>query len=55
MSSYQLTVERGTQLARQVNSAQVSLPDSDEAAEMYLEAVQLLKSHGLERFDKLFL
>jgi len=51
MSLYQLTVERGTRLAKQVMRGQVSLPEEDVMADMYLGAVELLERRGLARYE----
>ncbi|PFX29534.1 Radical S-adenosyl methionine domain-containing protein 1, mitochondrial [Stylophora pistillata] len=48
ISLYQLTLERGTPLYKNVTSGKVSLPDSDLAAEMYQLAVEGAESrHNL--------
>ena len=41
VSLYQLTVERGTQLFKWVEKQEVTMPDSDAMADMYLEAVKV--------------
>lgn len=41
VSLYQLTVERGTQLFKWVDTGQVVLPDNDAMADMYTEAVKV--------------
>lgn len=42
VSLYQLTVERGTQLFKWVEKNEVTMPDNDTMADMYLEAVQVV-------------
>ncbi|XP_053391651.1 radical S-adenosyl methionine domain-containing protein 1, mitochondrial-like [Mercenaria mercenaria] len=51
VSLYQLTVERGTQLFKWVDSGHVTVPDNDTMADMYIAAVELLEAHGLERYE----
>lgn len=41
VSLYQLTVERGTQLFKWVDTGQVVVPDNDAMADMYTEAVKV--------------
>ena len=38
---YQLTLERGTQLFKWVESGQISLPDNETMADMYIAAVEV--------------
>ena len=49
VSTYQLTVERGTKLFKQVKEARLHVPGEQTMAEMYLQAVKLLDLHGLHR------
>lgn len=50
ISAYMLKVEKGTPLS--LNSALLEkLPDEDETAEMYLEAVQTFANHGFEQYE----
>ena len=51
VSLYQLTVEKGTSLHKQVTSGQVTLPEEDTMAEMYNNAVALLDEAGLARYE----
>jgi coproporphyrinogen III oxidase-like Fe-S oxidoreductase len=51
VSLYQLTVERGTPLARAVNRNEVVLPPSDAVAEMYEASIEMLNEVGLKRYE----
>ncbi|XP_047426905.1 radical S-adenosyl methionine domain-containing protein 1, mitochondrial [Mugil cephalus] len=51
VSLYQLTLERGTQLFKQVQSGQVTLPAEDVTAEMYQCARNTLHQHGLVQYE----
>lgn len=51
LSLYQLTVERGTPLARSVQNGIVVMPDPDLLASMYIAAVEFLKSKDLLRYE----
>ncbi|XP_060588294.1 radical S-adenosyl methionine domain-containing protein 1, mitochondrial-like [Ruditapes philippinarum] len=51
VSLYQLTLERGTQLFKWVESGQISLPDNETMADMYIAAVEILQEHGLDRYE----
>ena len=51
LSLYQLTVERGTRLAKQVQGGQVTLPGEEAMADMYLAAVEVLENKGLARYE----
>ena len=51
VSLYQLTLERGTALYRDVRRGLVSLPGEDEVADMYHLAVDLLSSRGVRRYE----
>lgn len=51
LSLYQLTVERGTQLFRQVQSGEVTVPDDDVTAEMYQNARAILQQHGFQQYE----
>ena len=50
ISTYQLTVERGTKLAKDVASGKVQIPADNIMTEMYLDAVKYLEKNGLYRF-----
>jgi coproporphyrinogen III oxidase-like Fe-S oxidoreductase len=41
VSLYQLTLERGTQLFKWVESGQIPLPDNETMADMYIAAVEV--------------
>ncbi|KAF3846264.1 hypothetical protein F7725_003342 [Dissostichus mawsoni] len=51
VSLYQLTLERGTQLFKQVLGGEVTLPTEEETAEMYLCARKTLHQHGLLQYE----
>ena len=51
LSVYQLTVERGTQLANEVESGVVSLPHDDIVVDMYEMAIETFKDKGLHRYE----
>lgn len=51
VSLYQLTLERGTQLFKWVESGQIALPDNETMADMYIAAVEILQEHGLDRYE----
>lgn len=51
VSLYQLTLERGTQLFKQVLEGEVTLPTEEETAEMYLCARKTLHQHGLLQYE----
>lgn len=51
VSLYQLTVERGTKLARQVRAGEVIMPGEDTMAELYSRAVDTLGQAGLLRYE----
>jgi len=51
LSMYQLTVERGTELWRQVQRGDVEVPDHETMAELYLRGVELLEQLGLPRYE----
>jgi len=51
VSLYQLTVERGTSLHKQVAVGQVEMPDEEIIATMYTGAVLTLVSAGLRRYE----
>lgn len=49
ISAYLLKIEEGTPFAAKQNA--LALPDEDEAAERYLDCVQLLKCHGFRQYE----
>ncbi|KAL8610271.1 hypothetical protein ACOMHN_062003 [Nucella lapillus] len=51
ISLYQLTLERGTQLFKDVAACLIAMPSPDEVADMYLAAVEILSSHGYEQYE----
>ncbi|XP_065898861.1 radical S-adenosyl methionine domain-containing protein 1, mitochondrial-like isoform X2 [Dysidea avara] len=51
ISLYQLTVERGTPLAKDVQNSRLKLPVEDHTADMYEHAVQRLSVAGLHRYE----
>ncbi|XP_076609746.1 radical S-adenosyl methionine domain-containing protein 1, mitochondrial [Chaetodon auriga] len=51
VSLYQLTLERGTQLFRQVQGGEVTVPAEDVTAEMYQCARRTLHQHGFLQYE----
>lgn len=51
VSLYQLTLERGTKLFKQVEAGEVSVPAEDETAEMYQSARRTLGQHGFLQYE----
>ncbi|XP_043956196.1 radical S-adenosyl methionine domain-containing protein 1, mitochondrial isoform X2 [Gambusia affinis] len=51
VSLYQLTLERGTQLFKQVQSGQVTMPTEEITAEMYQSARTTLQQHGFQQYE----
>ncbi|XP_050037858.1 radical S-adenosyl methionine domain-containing protein 1, mitochondrial-like [Dermacentor andersoni] len=51
VSLYELTLERGTQLFKEVQAGLQSLPDSETCSQMYLAAVEVLEREGLLRYE----
>ncbi|XP_077521374.1 radical S-adenosyl methionine domain-containing protein 1, mitochondrial-like isoform X5 [Amblyomma americanum] len=51
VSLYELTVERGTQLFKDVQAGLQVLPDSETCSQMYLAAVEELEQEGLLRYE----
>ncbi|CAN9505637.1 unnamed protein product [Ophioblennius macclurei] len=51
VSLYQLTLERGTQLFKQVQSGQVTVPSEDATAEMYRRARTALQRRGFLQYE----
>uniref|UniRef100_A0A3B3V4Z1 Radical S-adenosyl methionine domain-containing protein n=1 Tax=Poecilia latipinna TaxID=48699 RepID=A0A3B3V4Z1_9TELE len=51
VSLYQLTLERGTQLFKQVQSGQVTMPTEEITAEMYQCARTTLQQHGFQQYE----
>lgn len=51
LSLYQLTVERGTQLFKQVESGKITVPDDEVTSEMYQNARTILQQHGFDQYE----
>ena len=51
VSSYALTVEPTTALARQVEQGRVALPDEDELVRQYYDMCNLLENNGLFQYE----
>lgn len=51
VSLYQLTLERGTQLFKQVQRGEVTVPGEDVMAEMYRRARRTLHQHGFLQYE----
>lgn len=51
VSLYQLTLERGTQLYKQVNNGDVNMPEDEVIAEMYQCARAILHQHGFQQYE----
>lgn len=51
VSLYQLILERGTQLFRQVEGGEVALPAEDVTAEMYQRARAILRQRGFLQYE----
>lgn len=51
VSLYQLTLERGTELFRQVEKGEVSVPVEDATSEMYQRARRTLHQQGFVQYE----
>lgn len=51
LSLYELTVERGTQLFKDVESGKMSLPPQETVSDMYIFALEALENAGLYRYE----
>ncbi|KAM3597812.1 uncharacterized protein V6R79_009429 [Siganus canaliculatus] len=51
VSLYQLTLERGTQLFKQVAGGELTVPPEDVTAEMYQCARRTLQQHGFKQYE----
>ncbi|MBT0665030.1 radical SAM family heme chaperone HemW [Geobacter pelophilus] len=51
LSIYGLTIEEGTPFARMEEQGELPLPDNDESAEMFEQAISLLASAGYEHYE----
>lgn len=51
LSLYMLDLEEGTALARQVAGRRMTLPEDDEVAALYVEAIERLAAAGLRQYE----
>ena len=51
VSVYQLTLERGTALWKDVATGNLTMPDEDCVADMYDAAVETLSKAGIHRYE----
>ncbi len=51
LSLYELTVEKGTPLHKAVQKGLVDLPEEEERAKQYESAIELLSTHGFQRYE----
>ncbi|EDV19558.1 uncharacterized protein TRIADDRAFT_13916, partial [Trichoplax adhaerens] len=51
VSLYQLTLERGTKLHKQVQQQSLHLPDEDIIAQMYENAINTMRRYGYQRYE----
>ncbi|XP_039596171.1 radical S-adenosyl methionine domain-containing protein 1, mitochondrial isoform X1 [Polypterus senegalus] len=51
VSLYQLTLERGTSLFKQVHSGKLDMPTEEQTAVMYETAREILKQHGFQQYE----
>ena len=51
LSLYMLDLEEGTALARQVGNGRMTLPDEDDVANLYVEAIERLDAAGLKQYE----
>ncbi|CAL1528266.1 unnamed protein product [Lymnaea stagnalis] len=51
ISLYQLTLERGTDLFKQIHQGHLSPVEQQVSEDMYLQAVELLNNNGFERYE----
>lgn len=51
VSLYQLTLEDGTPLAREVQRGTIALPDPDHSADQYAAAAEVLCAAGFQRYE----
>lgn len=51
VSLYQLTLERGTELFRQVERGEMSVPGEEATSEMYHQARRTLSRHGFVQYE----
>lgn len=51
VSAYSLILEDGTPLKQQVSAGEVTLPDDDETADMYMQGIRRLQSRGLHQYE----
>jgi oxygen-independent coproporphyrinogen III oxidase len=51
LSLYMLDLEEGTALAKQVNGGRMSLPEEEDVAALYVEAIERLNAAGLRQYE----
>lgn len=51
VSLYQLTLEPGTKLYKQVHQQSLHLPDEDAIAQMYQNAIDIMHHYGYQRYE----
>ena len=51
LSTYELTIEKGTQFWNRHFKRQLSVPDEDARADQYLATIEILKAHGFEHYE----
>lgn len=51
LSLYELTVERGTPLSKQVTSGEVMMPEQDDNADEYELAVEKMSANGFDHYE----
>ena len=51
ISTYELTPEKNTVLYEQLEEGRLNLPDEDEVAQMYYEAIDMLTEAGYEHYE----
>mgnify|MGYP001163026084 FL=1 len=51
VSLYELTVEKGTQLWKDVKNGLIKVPNEDEKAELYSLTIEELAKHGCHRYE----
>ena len=51
MSLYELTVEKGTPLERDVKNGRIIMPTEELKANLYEDTVDILKAHGFQRYE----
>ena len=51
LSLYMLDLEEGTALAKQVDAGRMTLPEEDDVAALYVEAIERLNAAGLAQYE----